>query len=715
MRRGLIIKTLLLLPIISLIVSLSIPFGLFAQSAQDIVDEMLSGDNAYNTNPYAAPEGADSLAPPRGKDTAKKVRIKRPLESYFFNDSIRSLANFKWNLISGVNEVKIMPLDTTLTDWHIDYPFLKEGVGDMYLGGLGQPTQPINYYDRSDYYDFKFAQPYDAYTFRVDNAPFYNSKKPFTQMQYLESGSSNYRESNFGILHAQNINPSTGFAIDYKARSTKGLYQQQETRNHNLALTAYHTGRRYSAQGGFINNDIRAEENGGVVGLWTITDSIFEMPSGVPMKLTDANAYNRYRNYTLFAQQSYGIPLHSFTEDDFTMANHSAVYIGHSIEYERWSKVYSDDNVDYTNDQASYDYEAGEYVSSTESYYDNWFIDPYSTRDSIHERRLANKLYVQIQPYDRNGFVGLIDAGIGLDLNAYNYFTLNSYITGELEKTTLATWYAYGGVSGKLSRYLEWGANAKVFPSGYRAGDLTLDGRLKLRAFIRSRAVELSGAVKVERESPSFWQENLFSNHYVFLDKLETENKSSAEVVFTIPSFNVELKGTGMVIDNLIYYDENSNITQNSGSVTVLSLYLSKMFRWKGLHLDNRLLVQYSSDQESVPLPDFSALFSYYYEFWLVKDVLNMQIGIDCRYTSSYYMPDYNPALSTFFNQRSESIGSYPYMDAFVAAKWKRMRILVKYQHLNNNLFGNNEYFTVANYPMNPGMFKFGISWGFYD
>ena len=30
-------------------------------------------------------------------------------------------------------------------------------------------------------------------------------------------------------------------------------------------------------------------------------------------------------------------------------------------------------------------------------------------------------------------------------------------------------------------------------------------------------------------------------------------------------------------------------------------------------------------------------------------------------------------------------------------------------------LFGNGDYFSVARYPLNPGMFKMGISWGFYD
>jgi hypothetical protein len=43
------------------------------------------------------------------------------------------------------------------------------------------------------------------------------------------------------------------------------------------------------------------------------------------------------------------------------------------------------------------------------------------------------------------------------------------------------------------------------------------------------------------------------------------------------------------------------------------------------------------------------------------------------------------------------------------------MRILLKYQHWNCHLFGNQEYFAVARYPLNPGMFKIGISWTFYD
>jgi hypothetical protein len=116
-----------------------------------------------------------------------------------------------------------------------------------------------------------------------------------------------------------------------------------------------------------------------------------------------------------------------------------------------------------------------------------------------------------------------------------------------------------------------------------------------------------------------------------------------------------------------------------------------------------------------LPVPTFSAFLSYYYEFWVKRDVLRVQVGFDGRYNTSYYAPGYNPALSVFYNQREVKVGNYPYLDAFVAAKWKRMRILLKYQHVNMNLFGNGEYFQTALYPLNPRMFKLGISWSWYD
>lgn len=672
------------------------------------------GGSLYGSNPYEQTGEEGEGEQQQTQDSTKKRKIRKPLESYFFSDSIRALNNFMWHVKRDYNRVEIGPLDTMLTDYRIDYPFYREDVGDIAQGALGQTSLPLNYFRRPQFFDFSFASPYYAYTYNMENVPFYNTKRPLIRMNYAESGQKRYREENFGIMVAQNISPTTGFNVDYKSRGTKGQYIWSRTKNHNLSLAVSHTGRRYSIHAAYYNNHIEQQENGGVVGKWAIADTTFSMASGVPMRLADAEAQNTYRNNAFFVTQSYGIPLQRLTESDFSMAGLSAVYIGHSFEYSSWSKVYSDKNAPFINERGHRD-ENGDFVADTMNYYQNWFINPVQTRDSIYERVISNRVFIQAQPWDRNGVVGTIDAGIGLDLHTYSQFELNDYLTGRYTTEHRTSWFAYGSVSGKIKKYVDWDGDLKFYPSGYRGGDLSVGAHLALTGYLRGHPLILEGRFSLERRSPTYWQENLFSNHYVWNTPLDKENETRLEVKFSVPDYAFEVGAWQGVATNKIYYASDSNVAQYDGSVSLTSVYARKDFRLGGLHLDHRVLLQWSTNQEVVPVPLLSAFLSYYYEFWVVRDVLRLQIGLDGRYNTRYYAPGYNPALSVYYNQREEEVGNYPYMDAFVMAKWKRMRIFLKYQHVNKGLFGNGEYFSAARYPLNPGMFKIGISWGFYD
>ena len=662
-------------------------------------------------NPFAT--GEEGTGEPT--DSTKIRRIRKPLESYYFNDSIRALPNFMWHIDRDMNNVDILPLDTTLMNWRIDYPYQIEGVGDMSLGGLGQSTMPFNYFERSQNPDFSFSKSYDAYTYRMDNVPFYNSKTPYLNFTYLESGQKRYKEEHFEIVTTHNVSPTTSFNVSYKSRGTKGLYDWQRTSNHNLAVAFAHTGKRYSVHAAYINNRIKQRENGGAVGIWAVADTTYEHPSGVPMKLATAEAQNSYRNSSFFAKQVYTIPLQRVTDYDFSLADLSAIYVGHIFEYNTWSKLYTDKYSQYTNERGEISPE-GEYIPTQSDYYKDWYISPLISRDSIRERVISNRLFVEAQPWDRNGAVGRLGGGIGIDMYAYSQFRMEDYISGKYNVDKKSAWYAYGAVSGKVKQFADWGANAKFYPSGYRGGDLYLNAQIALQAKLRGNPVILRGEFSQMRQSPSYWENNLFSNHFVWFNSFNKENESRFKVSLEIPSWALELSLWQGVVSDKIYYDANSIVAQESDAISLTSLYARKDFRIGGFHLDHRVLMQWSTNQEVIPVPLCSAYLSYYYEFWVEKKkVLRMQIGLDGRFNTKYYMPSYNPALAEFYNQREHELGGYPYLDAFIAAKWKRMRIFLKYQHLNYGLFGNGEYFTVAGYPLNPGMFKMGISWGFYD
>ena len=712
-----------ILSAVAVVVAMMLPDVSYAQL--DAAAMARAQRNGENTNMYGAGipgmegmtgmEGEEGMEQADSTDTKKK-RERRPLESYYFNDTTRALYNWKWNVDRYYNRVNIMPLDTTLADWRTDYVFYRKGVGDMALGGLGQSSQPVNWFDRNQDRDFTFARGYDAYTARLENVPFYNGKSALTNMTYLESGQKRYREEHFELVHSQNINPSTSANVSYKARSTMGRYDWQRTKNHALSVGVAHTGKRYSIHAAYMNNMVDTRENGGVVGEWAIADTVFEMPSGVPMRLASSEAHNKYRNNAVFVKQAIAIPLERVTEYDFSVADLSAIYVGHQFEYNSWSKVYTDKRGTYSNERGNYNKETGEWESEDNlSYYDDWFISPETTRDSISERLISNKLFVQVQPWDRYGAISTIDGGVGYDIHTYSYLRLQDYVRGDMTRDKRSSWYIYGAASGMIKRYADWRADAKYHPSGYRGGDLSAGGEITLRAFIREHPLILRGRFSQSLRTPSYWHENLFSNHYAWFNSFDKESETRFEVNFSVPDIALEVGAWQGVMTNMIYYGNDSRVAQNPGTVSLTSLYARKDFRFAGFHLDHRALVQISSDEHVLPVPTFSAYLSYYYEFWVVRDVLRVQVGLDGRFNTAYYAPGYNPALSAFYNQREVKIGNYPYLDAFVSAKWKRMRILLKLQHLNQNLFGNGEYFQVARYPLNPRMFKFGISWSFYD
>jgi len=711
MKIGLRILTLLAVAFLA-----ALPTDAFAQlDARDIARSQRAGQgNALGgSNPFDTREQGEEGEEQR--DTTRVRRDRKPLESYYFNDSIRALPNFMWTVDRDMNDVEIMPLDTTLTNWRIDHPYQLKGVGDMTLGGLGQSTLPFNYFDRPASSDFTFAQSYDSYTYRMDNVPFYNSKTPYLNFTYLESGQRRYREEHFEVTTAHNISPSTGFNVSYKARGTQGLYDWQRTSNHNLSVAFSHTGKRYSVHAAYVNNRIKQRENGGAVGIWAVADTTYEHPSGVPMKLAEAEAHNSYRNNSFFIKQAIAIPLQPVTDYDFSLADLTAVYFGHIFEYNEWNKLYTDKYAEFTNDRGSMD-ENGEFIPTTDVYYKNWYISPDESRDSIRERVISNRFFVEAQPWDRDGAVGRLGGGVGIDMYAYSQFAFDDYVGGHQGKVKKTAWYAYGAVSGKVKKVADWGANVKYYPSGYRSGDFDLNAHIALTARLRGRPVTLSGRFSQTRRSPSYWEENLFSNHYVWFNSFKQEDETRFELSLDIPDLAFEVGFWQGLVDNKIYYDAQSQVQQSGDAISLTSLYARKDFRLGGFHFDHRVLLQWSTNQEVIPVPLGSAYLSYYYEFWVEKKkVLRMQIGVDGRFNTKYYAPSYNPALGTFYNQRDYELGEYPYLDVFVTAKWKRMRIFLKYQHANYDLFGNGQYFTVAGYPQNPAMFKFGISWGFYD
>lgn len=636
----------------------------------------------------------DNNAPQEADMTQKPPKIRKPLESYFFDDSTRSRQSFAWRVNLERNDVAIIEVDTALNGFQNDYPFLQNNVGSAMLGNMGGASVPLDFFLRPQYSDFTFAQAFDAYLMTPERARFFNVKKPFTHLSYFMSGATQHLEEGLWVTHAQNVSPSTGFNLDYKSRGTRGQYEWQGAREKNLSLAFSHTGKKYSVHAGYIYNMGNLKENGGILRDRDITDTVFERPELLDVRLNDAR--NLFKNNTFYVVQSYGVPLRQLTDEDFSIARNSTIFFGYSFLYSRFYKRYTDTKA-----------ESGDF-------YENWYVSPERSYDSIFESLLSNRLFVQIQPWDRDGAVGVINAGIGNDAHHYYQFRLQDYM-GSNEGANRNSTYVYGSIEGNVKRYLDWNADVKFHLFGYRRQDLSVGGDVAFKVYVRGRPMTLKGSLRHEIRTPGYWTESYFSNHFVWSNSFSKESETRFSVTFSAPQIGLELGGYQSLLGDRIYYGADQLPAQYGGTMTVSGLYAQKDFRFGGLHLNHRVLYQYSSAEEVVPVPAISAYLSYYFEFNVVKNVLRLQLGLDGRYNTSYYAFGYNPATAQFYNQREKKLGNYPMIDVFAAAKWKRMRILIKMQHLNENMFGDRNYFTVLHYPQNPRMFKLGVSWSFYD
>ena len=90
--------------------------------------------------------------------------------------------------------------------------------------------------------------------------------------------------------------------------------------------------------------------------------------------------------------------------------------------------------------------------------------------------------------------------------------------------------------------------------------------------------------------------------------------------------------------------------------------------------------------------------------------VLDVQLGVDCDYYTKYKSVAYQPATMSFYNQNEVEIGNYPFMNAYINMKLSKARFYVMMSHVNQGLFGNNNYFSMPHYPLNPRKFQVGVS-----
>ena len=620
----------------------------------------------------------------------------RLLETYLFNDTIKRQRIFTWQHNQFLNTLYLTPIDTLINDRFRDYPFLQYDVGATYLGTIGSAVMQHNYFERQNNHSFYYLSPYLEYAITPENIKFYNTKTAYTRFEYSGTlfANSIFEEGNVDAFVTANMLPQWNWSVRYRHMGARGLLEHEATDNNLFSLATSYSGKRYNAHAGFIYNGWNNKENGGMIDDRFILDTVVDVRT-IGTQLN--NAATNINNYSFFLTHSYAVPLNFFRKDSTLKDDGTVVFFGHSAEYTTTTRIYTDHITD----------------SIGRAYYRNqFFINPTTTRDSMRQMIFDNKLFLSLQPWASDAIVSKLTGGIGFSYIS-NYAFRPEFYVSPIENETQANFYTYASASGVFRRYFHWDAFARYDLTGYTQNDFLLNGNIGISLYPLKGGVHLTGNFLFRTKRPDYFLNNTYGNHFTWQNDFENTIETRIQAKLSIPDWDLEAGFNYSLLSKAIYFDTLAMPRQMNSEVNIMGFYLQKKFKAWLFHFDHRVLLQFSSDKDIMPLPTLSANLTYYLQAELVKNVLTAQIGADVYYNTAYYAYAYNPAIGTFHTQKEREIGNYPYMDAFVNLKWKHANIFVKVVNVTEG-WTNGDYFSALHYIRPQRVFKFGISWFFF-
>jgi hypothetical protein len=182
--------------------------------------------------------------------------------------------------------------------------------------------------------------------------------------------------------------------------------------------------------------------------------------------------------------------------------------------------------------------------------------------------------------------------------------------------------------------------------------------------------------------------------------------------------YRTNIKLTYGQSSNHFFFNENAIIDQYRDQINIVSGEISNSFRLGPINSYSRLVFQKSTNDSILSIPNYSFYQSLFYEklfnFSSTGGHLLMQFGLDYRYTSGYFANNYMPLSGLFYNQYDYKMQDYHRFDLFINFSINRANLFLRYDYLNSAL-NENYYYNAPFYPSPQPVFKFGVSWLFYN
>lgn len=384
----------------------------------------------------------------------------------------------------------------------------------------------------------------------------------------------------------------------------------------------------------------------------------------------------------------------------------------HTVKFDNYRRIYE-----------AYQTPADYYLKE---YYDAGRLTGDSIYDQTKHWHMKNTFAIaMLEGFNKWAKAGL-KAFASYDLRHYELPTME----GGFEKFNEHALSVGGQLSKQEGKTLHYNAVAEIGLTGVDAGTLAIDGNVDVNIPFLGDTLQVRGDAFFHRETPSFYYRNYHARHLWWENNLDKTIHTRIMGTLSFPKTRTKLRVAVDEIKNYTYFSQSYDITekglrtgvmvtpmQESGGINLLTAQLEQNFRLGILNWENQFTYQHSSKESVLPVPAFNAYTNLYIKFKVVK-VLNVDLGADMRYFTSYEAPDYSPYMGQYTVQgngeNNVKIGNYPIVNVYANVHIKHTRFFVMMSHINAGQ-GDKNYFFAPHYPMNERVFRIGVSWNFFN
>lgn len=596
---------------------------------------------------------------------------------------------------------------------------------DVTLGNYGTPARSLLFSPITKAgWDHGF-HALDIYNFTVDGARFYNTTRPYAELNYMLGSRS---EQLIRLMHTQNLRPNWNMSFEYRLINSPGFFQNQNTNHNNYRFTSWYQSKnkRYHNFVVIVGNKLQTGENGGIKtdrNYLDSSDGAYTDRSNIPTQIGpdnpgslnffSTNIYTGtfYTNATYMLRQQYDIG-----QKDSIVTDSSVI----PLFYPRL-------RLEHTIDLSTYNYRFKDTYAGDSAYYDSLYLikrvtntpgpnaDTFFIRD--HWKVLTNDFSIYTFPDAKNSqqflklgaafqtMEGIFDSA-NVILNYKHYY--NFFLHGEYRNRT---------------RNQKWDvtANGNFYVNGFNAGDY--NAYISLKRLISRQIGYLQLGFQNTNRTPSFVF-NPLSSFYLDTQAVDfkKENITTLFGSFEQPKLKLKLTGSYYLVTNYAYYTDFYKVDQANKLFNVLQVSAEKIFNLgrHGWNWKTWVVLQQRVGDGPVNLPLISTRNQLGYDGNLGFKNLRISFGAEMRYFTPYKAPNYSPLIGQYFYQNDNTVSlKRPDISAFVHFRIKSFSAYVRAENLNS-LNPSQGGFTMNNVPTNyypyPGLqIRVGIFWSFVN